>query len=180
MENRGYKIILAGLIFLGLSIIGIFTVVKAAEGYLQERAKIEATARSAEMLKFQDRVREHLLNGDYSVLEGSWESKEDASERYLIKADQFYYKDKSYHLADGGQEATGLLYINSLNRQKRSSAKLYFYPAGQIIPVYDIDGMTDWSGENDPTDRTKDRLLFAQSTLTPAELARRVCYYTGS
>lgn len=126
----------------------------------------------------EEKMKEHLTtqisHGDYSDIQGHW--KTESNLEYDIEGSNFILGQQSYYMVKGGIDEYGIPYIKTDNHR---SAKLYFYAAGQPIPTLQEDGSVIVSDMADPSDNSKNRLLFAQTILTPEQVKENVSYQTA-
>jgi hypothetical protein len=123
------------------------------------------------MLEFKQ-----LLNGDFSSIQGKWSNELQGKQRvsYSIEENFLFLNSKRYYLSVGGKTENGIIYFNT--HERKNTAPLTYYPEGTIIPVMLENGVIDASGEKDPSDRTKDRFLLAQTVLTAEQVKNNVVY----
>ncbi len=123
----------------------------------------------------QEKTTEHLITqiaqGDYSNIQGKWTTEDGLT--YEIEGTRLLFAQREYYLIRGGYDEYGVPYIMT---DDRHSAKLYFYPAGQPIPTLQGDDTVVVSDMADPSDTSKNRLLFAQTILTSEQIKENVSY----
>lgn len=177
MKTVKFGMILSALLFMIVSVVGV-AAIKLNRG---NAVKVTSTHLSTAYDRTENQLLEgyiaRFLKGDFSDLQGAWTNEEHEQDAYLIKVNQFYIQNKRFYLAIGGVDDLGLPYLSSFSdRQNRQAANLYYYPAGVAIPIYTIDGHVDKTGETDPSDKSRDRILFAQSRLTAEQVLENVRY----
>lgn len=139
-----------------------------------EASKIETVKFDKE--NFTEISNQQLISGDFSDLSGKWTNVK-GIEKANIEGTNFFYNGQKYVLRIGGLTAQELAFVKTISENgDKNSANLYYYPAGTIIPVLQKDGSALISELADPTDNSRDRLLFAASNLTANEIERSVIY----
>ena len=116
-----------------------------------------------------DQLVAQIAQGDYSSIQGKWASERGVN--YEIDGSRFLFGKREYYMIKGGYDNYGIPYIMTDNRH---SAKLYFYPAGKPIPTLQEDGTVVVSDIADPSDTSKNRLLFAQTVLPSEQIKENV------
>ena len=119
-----------------------------------------------------DQLVAQIAQGDYSSIQGKWASERGVN--YEIDGSRFLFGKREYYMINGGYDDYGIPYIMTDNRH---SAKLYFYPAGKPIPTLQEDGTVVVSDIADPSDTSKNRLLFAQTVLPSEQIKENVFYH---
>jgi hypothetical protein len=127
--------------------------------------------------EIQNLSYQEILNGNYTSLQGTWKNAAKSPQRLTIDSGMLLFEGERYFLNLGGKTEWGIPYLDTRGENNlKYSAKLTFYPAGTVIPVRLEDGTVEYSGKHDPSDKSKDRLLFAQTILSEKGLKNNVCY----
>ena len=171
-------ILMIGLIVMIPSVLGVVVNNKQTK-------KVESSSHNPLIHRVDytdDEIREleykQLENGNYSALQGVW--KNDAKKTLsglTVDGGILLVKERRYFLSFGGRTVEDIPYLKTQSENShRNTAQLYFYPKGVAIPVRTKTGEIDYSGSHDPSDQTRDRLLFSQTILSEEELKDNVCY----
>ncbi|AYG00602.1 hypothetical protein [Lactococcus allomyrinae] len=171
-------ILMLGLIVMIPSVLGVIVNNKQ----IQKAEKISHDSLIHRVDYTDGEIREleykQLENGNYSALQGVWKNDTKKTLAGLtVDGGILLVKEKRYFLSFGGRTAEDTLYLKTQSENShRNTAQLYFYPKGVVIPVRTKTGEIDYSGSHDPSDQTRDRLLFSQTILSEEELKNNVCY----
>nr|WP_270233511.1 hypothetical protein [Lactococcus garvieae] len=115
-----------------------------------------------------EKLAAQIAQGDYSNIQGKWTTEEGVN--CQIDGIRLLLGKREYYMVKGGYDEYGIPYIMT---DDKHSAKLYFYPIGKPIPTLQEDGTVVVSDMADPSDTSKNRLLFANSTPFRANKRKR-------
>lgn len=116
-----------------------------------------------------EKLAAQIAQGDYSNIQGKWTTEEGVN--CQIDGIRLLLGKREYYMVKGGYDEYGIPYIMT---DDKHSAKLYFYPVGKPIPTLQEDGTVVVSDMADPSDTSKNRLLFAQTVLPSEQIKENV------
>ena len=178
MKETKKIILISCLILIFPAILGVFVnnnIIKktSADSHKFSTPLLNYTDEEIKKIKYEE-----ILSGDYSILQGEWRNQEGKNfKKMTVDSGALLIDGQRYFLNLGGKTDWGVPYLNTRSENSyKNSAKLTFYPEGTPIPVRLENGEVDYTGQYDPSDQSKDRLLFTQTVLSVKSLESNVCY----
>ena len=120
-----------------------------------------------------------VKNGEFSTLSGLWKNLPESNEpiELLISGFSATMDNIQYELVLGGMERyNNLPYLELKKSDVLSNLSLGIYPRGTYIPVLLADGTIEQSGEHDPTNNERDRIIVGRGALLVEDTKHQVLY----